>query len=751
MIVYRLQHTNVEGNQVIVLISDTDTDGEPVYIDLTGSGSPVVISTVDNNEGKLTPIRSLQATITFYSDDQYGVHTFSTGRDDRFAVSVSLAGNTIFEGFLTLDDNQEAFVDGRNAVVLTASDKLASLRDAEFTDFEGLNPKGKYTIAKLCQFALAKTGLQLPLTVVNNLTHGSGERSASGVVFAAADSSITVDFYIGFFYVGQFITITSSASNNGTYRVVEIVSSTKIRVDSSLVNETASIYNVTFTDASSEAHLFDHYLEALTFEDDINTCISPYEVLERILGYGMTLFYYREAWWIVRHAERYSSPMRAYLYNEYGDFAGTDEITIESNFGRSEQHWFANAATIKKPSRPIGLSKVTYKYEYPREIVCNIDFTRGEVTVPPDMSSPSSIGQYSPECWQLDRLYEQSINSSFYIRKLFEYGYIKNASLAITPASATNTPFTFAKPVKGIPIRAGDKIDISVNYRFENNFGDGEGTVTYFPIRIWAVANDGKIWHWWNTATPGQPETFFWQNPDDWSIDPFTQYERLIPDYINLGDTDESEDRSISVNLSSIPVDAEVFIGLNQMHQGNDSGDNQSVFFSGLSVTYIPINNGSYQLYNGETHKVTRSQQGYLSKQDLEVFIADSIKPLFKGAIFFLHEDGYYLTTRWFQYGNNSNPKPFLWWMVFDIWNQYKNEVTVLEYEAQGVGPVPPWTIDKVQVTDADILTVDRLFEIITFETDLRLCSMRGTMPEIYRISEGYTYNDTYEFKYITT
>src|SRR5690349_5730257 len=105
-IIYRLAFKNIEDNIITIDISPTDIlipDADtPQVIPLVGSGSPFVVSTVNNDEDKFQPIRSKQCKIEFISNLSGGLNisTFSVGPDNLWIVTAYTASDTIFRGFL---------------------------------------------------------------------------------------------------------------------------------------------------------------------------------------------------------------------------------------------------------------------------------------------------------------------------------------------------------------------------------------------------------------------------------------------------------------------------------------------------------------------------------------------------------------------------------------------------------------------------------------------------------------------------
>ncbi len=755
-IIYRIQGTNVEGKffKVDILDNAVQTVGTPQVIELDGSGTPVVLSSVDNSEGKFTALRSQQCTIKFLSDGVYGVKTFSGGFDKRFQVIVLYDTTIVFEGFLLQDDSQQPFMDGRNEVTLTANDGLAGLKDVDLIDFNGDQPAGKYTMAQLAAMCLALTGTPKQLKIINSLVHGSGINVTTNVLFEGADNSISFDFNASYFYPDMILEISGSVSNNMTTRVKSIESSTKIIVDATLTDESATLYNITFSDISSLKHFFEHSIEIKSAEKEVTTLLNPYDLLNKLLGTMHELFYMDSAWWIVRKADKYRDPVNVAVFSAEGEYQLTQELSFPKAFGIDETHWFAEERTDVIPTREIGKLVLSYAYEYPEEIACNGSFTRGDFIedLPAEQIDDNyyNAKKYELDCWgavdvDLSDGTESTGTQDKFIKKLTnEQGYEKSSSAVIDFGSYNAASQQWIKS-QGIPMGKGDKFTLSADWHIENNVtGDDETGFRAFLVTLNGVDGNQYAWARGLDEDPFDVFIYKWRLYAD--VVGFVSKNYLyVPDNVNT-----SEWQSVSVDIGELPVAGEVFIHLANWAQ-NIGDIPQDTYWSNLSVDYKPKINNSFQLYNKETHTITRPEvanQVYSNKKEFDATPADAPRPLFKWALFYENGGIYYLTQRWHEPDDTARRRPLLWWKAFDIWNQYRNGATVLEFFAAGVGTEWPHIVHHIDVTDIDALTVGRLFEIITFEKDLKLCTISGNMPELYR--GGYDYSDPYEFKYLT-
>ncbi len=750
---------NVPSKVLTVNIYDTETliedDEDEEVITLQAAMPPLTITTIDNSEDKFTPVIGKQATIRFLTDSAQGqdAGTFADSSDNRWRVEALAADDPIFVGFLMLSDIQQPFLPDPQVVELTASDHLGVLKDVPLTDDDNELLSGKFKIGQIIAYCLKKTGLSLPLRVVNNLRHGSGTFSIE-VQFIGGDNDLVVansNAYL--FYAGQEITISGSASNNGTFKVQGVGTGivTLVGIAGTLVTE--GPVTVTFND-TSEGHFYDKiYLDIKTFEKSISESEDCRTVLEKILGEDSKLFQWKGFWTILRLDEVTNNSMYMFPFDADGNL-GVDweEINPIRNIGASANVCHANAGTIFRMDRPHKFVKETFRYESPKEIVCNIDFSRGDVISSPDLSAATGTGTYQIDCWTVRRI-SGSVTSTAHITRKFIYGVENERYLTITPKTGgVATPWDFAES-QPIEVLAGDKADVSVDYKHDSNHGSGGTTI--FPMKIYLKGDDGNWYYWWH-STSTNLEDFTWTNAGT------SEVERLIPVVYDASAVDESQWRSLSVNLHALPVAGKLYIGLIQGFQ-NNNGDNQNFNFQGLNIDYHPYINGSYQLFTGHYNKVSRSDNGYITSRDNQVFIGDSPRKEFKGAMFFVDSGGLFnLTARFYDAsltaitGAPTSTKPYGYWQAFAVWNQYRRANRIFPSTLQGIyndSEPDEWPdiINKFQLTDTNPNTNNRFFLLISFEQNQKTMIWTGTLIEDFKTDEGHLYTDTHEFKFLTS
>lgn len=768
---YIHQFKNIEGKTVTTTIYDMSylvpDDNDTQLVTLPAAGDPLHLSTSGSKEEKFAALKAKILTIKFNSTPSENLSTFADGPDDRFKVVTNIeegfSSQEMFQGFLVLDDNSEAFLPPTNVVTLTATDKLGALKDIPWTEDDGTFPVGKYKLSTIIAQCLKKTGLSLAIKCVNNLRHGSGQMQYQAL-FSTASNTVVVSTDSGFFYDGMEITTTGTASNNSTdvVNLVEDGAGVKIlHLDRTITVAEAGV-TTTFTDTSSQKHFYDAiYLYAHSFEAEIGKMMSCYEILERILGEDCFLTQWQGQWWIMRVDEFDGNPPYVASFDVDGVFLTFDGASnFNKDIGATEDIFFSDEQTIVTLQREHGFVKETYRYDNPQENPCNSDFSRGTGTGP----TPTQSGDldYDPECWTLLREGVTGTNASIdtapvsgsvgIIRKTYELGYEKERKLLLMNAASGGRHYMKSA---GIDVKAKSTLDISFDTRFDTNLG----IANVFPALIRLEGDDGSMWDWQYNEADGTNQ---WEEvfSGTGSFAHTWQYNRVADD--------TTEWRGIGTESKEIPVNGTVYIRLVM-----GSVQPNEIWFNNLRVTYNAFINGSRQKYSGQFSKVDRTDtqnsgvittSKYLAVRDEQVYISDSPEKMFKGAMMFFNGTRYILALKYFTshaFGQSYPPGPeycipYGQTQAFAVFNQYRNANRIFQYKfqgdktAQGFGNLPPDLLNKYFITDNNIHSNNRHFMLLTFDHDLFLCESTGTMAETYRTDLGKLYGDVFSFKYIS-
>lgn len=740
---YTMEFKNVEDTFVKVLIGDTRVEEAdiPVIIKLDPAGTPLKLVTVDNGESKFNPIKPQQAIITFLSNGQTSLETFSDGPDDRFPVTILYGTRIVFYGFLSLADNQEPFLPPRNEVELVANDKLAALKDSDLKDFDNFNPQGKYKIGNILAMCLQKTGNDLRINVINNLRHGSGQKTMLSIFSSSPNQILTGVTNI--FYIGGRFSITGTTSNNITFTVTDIGQGIVTAVVSDTAFTDEPEVDATFTDLTSDDHIYTQYIDAKTFEKAIGESENCYDVIKKILGYDCFITQYNERWWICRVDEYDNHLFYVARFDENGEFEDIyTDPNLNKNIGFNELHWLSDEVTNGLPTRPINFAKLIYNFNYPLELICNQDFSRSSGTAVDD-TSPNQTIENTLDCWEFlregtvpaDLDQAPSFGSVGILQTRYEYGYERERFAVVKQASGFRHYFKSA----ALNVNISSKVSINFDWRTEN-----DETLTNVNIaHVRLIGDDGTIWDW---AYDGPSNVNSWTQ----KLATDTVFDTTWRD--DASGLDTREWRGMSNESLPMPRTGKLYI---RLYSG--LADTIKLYFANLNVTYTSFVNGSYRQYAGRHEKVTRGADGYLSKVEDEVFLSDGLDKNFKGAMFFTNGGEFYLTKQWYDAAkidlayptDLTTIKPFGQIQAYAVWNQYRLANTIFQFKFKGFGDDIPSLVHKYAITDVSWSSINRYFLMLTKEADLFLCEMTGTLEQVYHTVEAKEYTSPHEFKFI--
>lgn len=703
-VVYRLNYQSfheTDDLQVFDDIEDMDNlipdDEEQAIILLDGAGDPDRISVIDNDEDPFTVIKATQLTLKFNSSATASMSTFCTGSDQRWRVTryLGTVSEILWQGYLVLGDNavSEPYLPTPNVVTLTANCGLALLKEIDLVDADGNNPSGVHKISDYLSWALRLTGLDLSIWAAFNIKN------------------------------------------------------------SDLVS------NLSIPNTDPEHFFYVNSLDAKTFEAGIGKSVSAYEAIEIILGFEADITQYQGKWFIKR-IDEIEDPTRGLYISEFdssGSFVGNlGEKNYLREIGNDKDIVCSEASTEVTRTRPRKSCKLTFKFENPLEIPCNVDFSRGSN---PNVISSTEI-RYDIDCWTLRAGfpggYISAGGTTAYLRKLLVNGYENTRYAVLTPRTVQESGS--AEPTyiesEGIPIAEFDKINASVDWRLNLGVASGGGFFRLFRLVI--HGDDGSYWILGRPSdTSGSDETQTWYNTSAWTTN--TARGKTVVDF----DTQDEEDWStISWEAPPAPVAGTLYIWLNQFNQFAGGDDDKQIWYSNLRVDITAFINGSYQLYSGQSHS-TFQDGNYKAKIDEEVRMSDSPRKLFKGSLLRFDGSAYQLVSQFYNAAVFPVGPPSADYIhrygeiqMFDVWNQYYYEKRVIQLVAQGIDldktkdglPYPAGLINKYSLTDTSLHSNNKFFVLLTFDMGYDKQDWTGTLREVFDTTKEKKYLN-HEFK----
>lgn len=456
IIFYNIQFTNRQNDDVLIKITDRkdyDYTGSNTTesIDLVGYAPALELETFNTNENKFNPILGLRATIRFKSTDTVNFSTFSSGADYRFFVRVTInSTDIIFNGWLVMDDNSQAFLPSGQEVVLTATDNFGVLKDIELSDSNGARPAGKYRIIEIISWCLRKT---------------EGPYPSEGAAI----------------YDGIKVAMNLFEFNHHS------------TVDNCPLNQT--------------------YIDVRTFEKKSGELEDCHTVLTKILTSLMCrVSQYNNYWYILRIDEYKNSAFVVHNYQLGGTYisrtlGATFDKLLESDT------IFIDAQTIQRIQRPYKSSIIKASLNIPDEFFPNMTFESGAVVVNTTPTrtfvldnwtllrgEPGAYSTVDPACTaRIERTYTSA-------------DYVDEHYIVITPktnaGNIASTDETYIES-EGSGVCIKDKFNASIDWRVLTS---PSGANNYFIMLFLIHGDDGTWWQLGNETIADPTTPFKWWN-----------------------------------------------------------------------------------------------------------------------------------------------------------------------------------------------------------------------------------------------
>jgi hypothetical protein len=517
------------------------------------------------------------------------------------------------------------------------------------------------------------------------------------------------------------------------------------------------------------------YLDAKTFEAGINERVSCLEVLTHILN-GCFLTQDNGSWWIVRVDEMNPSDYTYYTFSYTGTFLSTATLSKKKDIGKNETIKLINKDAEVTPERKVKFTRETYNYDFPREIIDNIDFSRGTNWLSPlvvDMSlfirSYATTGAfpatgeydltylatgsglyykwsgaayvnitgaeiptgraYEWEDWTLHRIGGGTNAANAYIAKITQFGDEKARYGVITTSSTSAQHYISSNP---IPLGRWDKFTISFDRRLNVN-RSGSGTATEFVLQLKLNGEDGSVW------TAG--------NDNKWVL----SSTQVITHQYNINTTDETQWMSISADMDPVPVNGDLTISL---YQSSFFATVQT-HFSNLQFDYVPYINGSYQKYTGQSNKVSITDNLRANVDD-QIYVSDAPKKLFKGCLFKLVSGQYVRAEMFYNYLAGTTGElgiaRYSKYLVFELWNQKRRIIRKFQGSLLGLDSSTiteiPGLLHLFTFTASTEHTDNKYYMLLSYSQDLVSCKWTGVFADVYDTVDAKDYADDYEFRY---
>lgn len=559
--------------QLFVDISDNDNlidDADDANI-IEGvlSGNPFKLSIIDNTESPFKVIKAQQATIEILSSDSIRMSTFSSGSDQRWGVLVYFGS---FPG-------TPLFV-GYLVLPDMSTPFMPDPNVVTLTANDGLG--------------LLKT---IPITDFDDVIPYGYNRLIDYLAWALSKTGLQ---------------LTIKAAFN---------------IKLSGFTDDISIPNL------NDQHLFSTcYRHSKDFYISVGETMNCYEAIERMLGPEACLVQRQGEIFILRMDE-IEHPTRG-LYVTSWNYLGVLQGNLgEKQFPKSivkpvasEGIFFSREATKVINDRAHKSVKLIFNYEFPN-YPNNKDFSLGDLD---SVVSPTE-SLFDPDSWRLTRGYGTAAvtpNCSVYIRRIYDAnGYETERYLMFTQPSAATAPrnWVMSDP---IPINIKDKFEYSFDYSAttDNNV---VGNTTIVVGAIVLFATDGtKYYLGDNVSISGDTQVPEWKLSDNDLVTNADTYEWFFD-----ATTDLTEWNSYNISAPPAPKSGDVYLMFFAANQTGGASDDFNARYQNIRFTYLPLINGSYTKFTGQSQEVTQAGN-FKAKFEEPIYMSESPNPQIIGTLF---------------------------------------------------------------------------------------------------------------------
>lgn len=366
------------------------------------------------------------------------------------------------------------------------------------------------------------------------------------------------------------------------------------------------------------------HLHSKTFEQEIGESEDCYTVLEKILAHDAFLTQANGEWWIIRMDEMQDSASIVNRFTALGAADGTStfdlHFIIEPPDMEIETPNFTDRETFVKFQAKVKRARLTYNYDYPKEVVDNIDFERGAPYPEVGLIDPEFA--YHIDDWRLFYNLAAPVTTTAvkaYIQRRIVDGYEKER-FAVISNGAAGDYFIKSNP---LTIGAKDKFYFSVDVRYSADLpGTDTAHFTHFAAQIRLTGIDGTFWtlHGGLSAASESNPKWVQTNASFQGTPQYIWQEGRLAD-------NQTEWQTCGCEAPPAPVEGEIVILL--IHAAELDKNRH---FQNLRLDISPYINGSYQKYRGQYNEVS---QAVNTKKvyDEDVSISDAPRKLMKGAL----------------------------------------------------------------------------------------------------------------------
>jgi len=575
---------------------------------LRGGLRPFVLKEFNTDEDLFKPIRPQLAEMEIVANSS-GVSIDDFLSDNDTDIYVTFAYNNVsvgyWRGYLLQDDFQEVWQDSNHIIMLRATEGLGYMKNFPISN-GGAEITAKTTPLDFLQYATS-TAVQgwTKYTIFSNLFHDS---------------------------------MTDSITYTGI--------------------DQCKIDPKTFQIESTE------YQDAYTVTEAINR------------GFSQTLFMYNDVWHVLRMEELYmpkTDNLRGFTSNLGSRTAVQKRFDI--SVGVNEEVKPISPDMLRFIKRRTKIDTTTFNYDQISELLVNGTFSRGDL-----LTTTGTLKQYEVDSWDFKYTLAGPTDTPDYVTgstpasgsvtrneeyTSTTYGYLTDNYVRIPGADGSY--YNWYIRSQSIGVFAGEKVNISLDYRFELDFAD-DGNMNQMAVMLTGAA--GNYWLKNDGSWVSTNSTFT------------TNYTYIYTEYNNPGNQEPQDWVTLNVESTGIPDSGTIkVVIIADNHTYPASGQNEA-WVKALKFDIIETFNGqSAQPLQGVKSIYTKSAAVNVVS-DNEIMIQDGFSKNYKGTIY--QSDGTTITDAdWYRYRYSGESLSFRRQNLTSYWenNRYnRNKIDASFY-----------------------------------------------------------------------
>jgi len=489
----------------------------------------------------------------------------------------------------------------------------------------------------------------------------------------------------------------------------------------------SNLFHDSMTDSLTYTGIDQCKIDPKTFQKEATEYEDSYSVVENInRAFNQTLFMYNDVWHVLRMEELYcpkTDNLRGFTSN-----VGT-RTALQKRFdisvGVNEEVKPISPDMLRFIKRRTKIDSTQFDYTQISELLVNGTFSRGDL-----LTTTSTLKQYEVDSWDFKYSLASGVNNPDYVtgttppsgsvtrNEIYTNtttGYLTDNYVRIPGADGSG--YNWYIRSQAIDVFAGEKVNISLDYRFESAFTQS-GDINQMAIMLTGAS--GNYWLKGDGQWISTNSTFT------------SNYTYLSTEYNNSGNPDEQDWVTISVESTDIPDNGTIKVVIIADYDSAPTSGQNEIFVKALKFDIIETFNGqSAQPLQAIKAKYTKSADVNVTSENT-ILLQDGFSKNYKGTIY--QSDGTTITDQdWYRYRYSTESFSFRRQNLTAYWenNRFnRNKIDATFYGLTFNGGDRIGLINTVIFEDDD---PDKVYAILNMkEIDFAAGIWQATLLEVF-------------------